>query len=476
MDQLDFMSTINKFKPLTQGLILPHAGQKYAGPARREALSYVSPNTKYLIYIASLHKLDNTDHIYLLEGNNYYQEQIRQSGLPFKLDKKVKSEEHSYQWVKPELLQYFQPNLKILAIAPSNHVDLNKLTSWLIKVYNQHKLETVIIATTDLTHYGSNFHNSSLLSFPEKLNCQIREEQLIIALTQADLKNHKLLQETSCGPYAILIFLKLAKQLNWLGRVVDYYDSHQIRVATKNFNQPLNSLNLYTISHQPVQNLVSYVSLIYGNYPSDIYLSLLPLDLNLVFGFFKTIISFQLYQVDFPLHNLTLPSWTPFSRMKNGVFIGSELQGQTNCCTGIFQSSKSTLQNINLASQNCQSDALSRWNLPYKIDNLDLLGYKLDILTEKSKWKTYPAIEAEQHFNLDSHLGMQLIFSDGHQAIFIPQVAEDHQDSWTVRDYMRNLTVKAYGDGRSGEKWREPNFKNIIKIFSSQTYSLNNDV
>ena len=200
---------------------------------------------------------------------------------------------------------------------------------------------------------------------------------------------------------------------------------NQISVATNHFSQDLNRLNLYTISHTPVTHLVSYVSMIYGTYPSDIYLSLLPLDLNLVFGFFKTIISFQVNEIIFPLKNLTLPSWTPFSRMKNGVFIGSNLTSHTNCCTGVFQSSTSTLQNINLASQNCHNDALSRWKHPYTTNNLDHLGYKLDILTENSMWKTYPAKDAEKHFSLNDEMGMQLIFKDGFKSIFIPQVAQE---------------------------------------------------
>ena len=112
-----------------------------------------------------------------------------------------------------------------MAIAPSNRVNKDKLTEWLLSVYNLNKQDTVIIATTDLTHYGSNFGNSELLSFPEKLNCQIREEQLIIRLTQPNPTTDQQLQEISCGPYAILIFLKLANKLNWIGRVVDYYDS-----------------------------------------------------------------------------------------------------------------------------------------------------------------------------------------------------------------------------------------------------------
>ena len=69
MDETDFISTINKFIPLTQGLILPHAGNRYAGPARETALRYVKADAKFLIYIASLHNLDNSEHIYLLDRN-----------------------------------------------------------------------------------------------------------------------------------------------------------------------------------------------------------------------------------------------------------------------------------------------------------------------------------------------------------------------------------------------------------------------
>ena len=43
------------FKDKIRGAIIPHAGKFYAGNARESVFKFISPSTKYIIYLAALH-------------------------------------------------------------------------------------------------------------------------------------------------------------------------------------------------------------------------------------------------------------------------------------------------------------------------------------------------------------------------------------------------------------------------------------
>ncbi len=457
---------MNRF---TRGAIIPHAGKQYSGLARKTALQYLPKSSKYIIYLAALHQLDNSNHIYLLESDPYFQSKLDRSKLPIIRDTNIINTEHSYQWVEPELRDYFNPDAIFLAIAPSNGTDLQALTDWLVSIFTS---DTVLIATTDLTHYGKQFHNSPVFNYPEQLDKLEAEEALMIDLISTNTNAlEERLSATACGAYAIMTFIKFAIKMDWLGRVVDYYDSHAV-------TNKKNTLDLYCFDLAPVTSFVSYASIIYGNYPVEIYYSLLPVDIYLSLGIFKSIIRFQksknikrVQKVD--LGKFKIPKWSSLAKLKNGVFMGTILNSNTNCCTGIFESKLSTRKNLNKASQNCYHDAMTRWNLPYQDINLDQLSYKLDILDPITSWKEYPSNRAEDVFNMNGRYGMQIQFKTGENAIFIPEVAKDHRDSWDIKTYMRHLTLKAYHTNNSKlqDNWKLAG--GLIKVFSTKTYTFN---
>ena len=55
-----------KLKQTIRGALIPHAGRLYAGHARYAALRYFKKNTKQIIYLATLHNINNTDKTYIL--------------------------------------------------------------------------------------------------------------------------------------------------------------------------------------------------------------------------------------------------------------------------------------------------------------------------------------------------------------------------------------------------------------------------
>ena len=455
---------------LSRGVIIPHAGQSYSGIARDTCLVYLPRTAKKIIYLAALHQLDNTENVYVLDTEIDFLTQLELSDIPFMVDDNISNNEHSYKWVKDELLAYFNPGVKILAIAPSNKTDINSLVNWLISIFDN---DTVLIATTDLTHYGEKFNNDGTLDYPQQLGKIRREERLILDLTKTNITSlESTLHNIACGTYAVLAFIHFADRMNWLGRVVDYYDSHHI-------NNMNDKLSLYTIDHNNVSEFVSYVSIVYGNYTKNIVNKILPVDIYLVLGLFKSIINYQKLDIStVALKKFKLPIWSSLASLKNGVFMGTELDIQTNCCTGIFQSRADNLsKNINNASRNCFSDANDRWDIPYTGVDLNELTYKIDILDDITNWKSYPSNVADQVFNMNGKYGMQLKFKNGNTAIFIPQVAEDNKDKWDIVTYMRQLTEKAYQTSDvNNKKNNKDNWKssgNIIKIFSSKSYKFN---
>ena len=89
--------------------LIPHAGITYSGDARKSAFNNLNPNTKYIIYLGTVHNLQPSDNIYLLYKSNKSKNTFN---LPNKLKKQIVDApkdingeiiEHSYKWVHNEI-------------------------------------------------------------------------------------------------------------------------------------------------------------------------------------------------------------------------------------------------------------------------------------------------------------------------------------------------------------------------------------
>ena len=85
--------------------LIPHAGEKPAGDARKSAFEQFSnkENVDYIIYIGTIHKPINSNKVYIL--NNDTNETIPNSEI-------VPYNEHSFEWVEKELRRNFKNDLK----------------------------------------------------------------------------------------------------------------------------------------------------------------------------------------------------------------------------------------------------------------------------------------------------------------------------------------------------------------------------
>ena len=225
-------------------IIIPHAGERYAGDARKSAFREIdSDQIRTVVYVATMHHKVEPDKIYLLHNDNV--------PLPIRTTKFDKKE-HSAEWVYPELVRSF-PGARILIIAPGKGKHQDTI-EWLTKASSH---DILLIGTTDLTHFGEKFGNSRLFDYPEQIGKIRRETPLIESLIESPLKPDKIQARLTGydGQYSVQLVVEVASRLNLTGRVTDYYDSHG--VASKDY------LDRYTIDHRPVRDFVSYISIVY---------------------------------------------------------------------------------------------------------------------------------------------------------------------------------------------------------------------
>jgi AmmeMemoRadiSam system protein B len=455
------MGIYTKYYNNFRGTIIPHAGQQYAGAARKlifDNLNNKDKNTEYIIYLAALHNpINSTEKIFILEydndvefniflnNNNYIKDQYLSKGA---------KEEHSYKWLKSEIKETFK-NSKILVLCPTPYSNLknlaNEIINFMYNINNKNK-KVILFATTDLTHYGKRFNNISLLNFPQELNKWRREEKLINNLLKNNLENEDL--DIICGPYAIKTFIYISKYFNWNSRVIDYYDSN-------NYNKKL--IDKYRIHFDLNKEFVSYISIIYGTFKNDN--NLLPIDIIMALGVVKSTIESQLLNYNI---EIKLPIWNKFNYINNGIFLGTEIKNSTNSCNGNFQTDKnnikSSLKIINSA-KNCLNDSINRWQNPITLNNLNNHNFKIEILDDINSWQQHNSMYANEKFILDGKYGMFLKLYNGNTATFLPIVSEDNKESWSINNYMTYLSIKAGGEK---DDWKHKN--SIMSIYSSISF------
>ena len=107
-------------------------------------------------------------------------------------------------------------------------------------------------------------------------------------------------------------------------------------------------------------------------------------------------------------YEVRLPKWSPFYQTHQGVFVGTSLDGKTNCSYGRYEtnSKEKTATKIVEAAGDCVSDAKNRWHIPYKVSNVDKLTYKLELLEPKQNWKKYDGKDISQHFKMNGKQGI----------------------------------------------------------------------
>ena len=443
-----------KLKQWIRAALIPHAGRLYAGHARYAALRYFKKNTKQIIYLATLHNINKTNNTYILH---------RDKGFRLGTHNFIHTnkKEHSFDWVHDELKDLL-PSAKILALGANEGV--TDLHNWIINYLRTHK-NAIFIATIDLIHYGKKFHNTGYLSYPQQMDKVKKEELLITAALSPNAVNNqyidRLVQKDGNivdGSKTLEIFMKVMTRMGWIGRVADYYDSHG--------SNGKSLIDRYTIDTDPVENLVSYVSIIYGN---KAFNELLPVDILLAIGLLKSIIMKETFG---KTYSLRLPNWSPLNKRKGGVFVGTSRANRTTCSYGRYEDAhdETTGAKIIQAAHNCPKDAATRWNSPYTPQNIHNLSYKVEFLDPIAKWKSYPGYLAPKKFKNDGTMGIFLRLPNGNGATYLPSVFRDNPQ-WSINKIMDKLAQKAGGHTHGDTNdWK----KGEIKTYKTTSYTWDN--
>ena len=164
-----------------------------------------------------------------------------------------------------------------------------------------------------------------------------------------------------------------------------------------------------------------------------------------------------------------MPKWNIFNKINNGIFISTELNNKTNSCTGVFQNSNKSSENITTSTINCINDSINRWKIPINLENIDLLNIKIEIIEDISLWKSYPSNTANNNFIMNGDYGMFLKLNNN-TATFLPSVAEDNKNNWTINEYMEQLSIKSNSDKNSWE-----NKDGLMFIYKTNKIKLNKD-
>ena len=453
--------------PMFRAAIIPHAGTLYAGEARESIFSKIKQQNKHneikkIIYISAIHNSrDIHKGIYEFSKDHLF-------GKTPHLEKLPDIKEHSFEWVEDELRQSF-PVADIFVITPVKLYKHNAIQKWISNYMRKHK-NCLLFSTTDLTHHGESYHNHTL-RHPHRLHKQHYEEAFISELVKEHFSIGKIVGFVKqnlllCGPFSVSLFMNVMKMLGMTGKVTDYYDS--------NFGD--KKLNKYVILQKPSPNFVSYVSIIYGKGVQQNKLD--TFDIMMAIGAVKSEIIKNLYNSDYTIR---LPYWSPFYHMNQGVFVGTSIGKKTNCSYGRYElhdtSSKkytvgeNTATKIVEAAGDCVRDARDRWKLPYQIDDLDNLNYKIELLQPKKYWKEYPGKDVKRHFKMDGTQGIYLALDRNKSklvkraATYLPVVARENK-SWTIEKYMDALSEKANGSPR---EWVD----GTIHVYTSTSYTWN---
>ena len=409
--------------------LIPHAGKKYAGDLRKKVFKKMK-RSKKIVFLTADHK--NIADKYLHCWNT----------RPLKWMQKMKrKEEHSFLWVKKELTKYYK-TIEVYTLGRRWEEKKDLIINFLNA---KHKKGFLIIGTTDLVHHGPNYKFNIWDKYPQAYK-QIYEEDLINSLIETNVEGvEKELQsksKISCGPRVIKCISILAEKNKLHGEVIDYYDS---------------TLSKYHILPR-VENFVSYVGIVFSKKkkkkPS-------LLDINMGLEAIKHAIIYRDIQIP-------LPKWSWWNKIKQGVFVGTEKNGHTNCSYGRYENGFTTGKNIISAARDCVKDARNRWKNPYNLKNMDDITYKIELLQDKSKWKTKKA--RRLRLKKQTKYGILLKFKSNGMtmsATYLPNVwKESLKDIQNVSGVLNKLSEKA---GAFKNDWKKDENAKVL-LYTSKKY------
>ena len=198
------------------GVIAPHAGYSFSGICQAFSYKEIAESNKPDVFI--LFGLSHSGFNSCISIEDWKtplgtlkvdQELAKKIDLP--IDEVAHQNEHSIE-VQLPFLQYLYDNVKILPIIINADINIKEFAQKLIKALD--KKTAIIIASSDFTHYGSNY-NFTPFENNIKNNISKLDNDAIEAIKELDSEKflEKASKTTICGQYPITALIEVSKLL-----------------------------------------------------------------------------------------------------------------------------------------------------------------------------------------------------------------------------------------------------------------------
>ena len=329
-------------------------------------------------------------------------------------------DEHSFEIECPFIHNYL-PNIPVvpLMVGYLNDKDIKNAASILKRYITP---QTLIIVSSDFTHYGSQFDYMPFGKTQDALTAiQLLDLTVIQHLMEPSLSRFlRTLKETNgtvCGKYPLALLLALLEN-NTLGPVKAHLVSYATSQESKN-SDPESS--------------VSYAGIVYSN---DTSLTHYEKKLLLTYAKNSIIHSFITQKTD----PLLPPIVTPAMKQKCGTFVSwYGPQHTLRGCIGTIEASNTLLNNITTYAQAAAFED-PRFE-PITLDEALQVTPSITVLTPFKGVTSYKEIKLGIH-------GI-LLKNGSKQAVFLPQVPLEQ--GWNLTTTLEQLSLKA---GLSKDDWK----------------------
>ena len=421
------------------GLILPHAGYFYSGQTAAYGVKEIADkNYSRVIVIGPSHSYPLLDKI-AFPSFNIFRTPLGDIQVDEKfIDKMLKvspdsmindlahNKEHSLLIQLP-MLQKALGNFKLVPIVVGqlNNETVKKISDALKKCIDN---ETLIIASSDFTHYGERF---GYIPFPN--NFQVGENIKKLDMDAVKCIENKKPNEfnnylsktgaTICGKYPILILLNILPE-----------DSKAVLL---NYDTSGKQMNNYDSS-------VSYVSMAFSGKwnvkDSEVKEILSNKDKKELLLLARKTIEFYLKNKKIPTVEELGINVTDNMKKTMGTFVSLYEFGKLRGCIGEITPRRSLYKAV---MEQAVNSAVNDYRFP-PLKEADIPNIKIEIsaLTPPQKVNTYKEIViGEDGVTIDK---------DGRSAVFLPQVATEQ--GWDLDKTLSYLSLKA---GLPIDAWKE---------------------
>jgi len=441
-----------------RAIIVPHAGYRYSCDIAASVYRLISPSIKRIMLLAPSHVQAFSG--IAMPSFQIYQTPIGQIHIDqaiitqlaehsplFFYDNSAYATEHSCE-VQLPFIQTYAPHAQVIPLIVGNvsREQLSTAASLLAPYINK---DTVLIISSDFTHYGPNFN---YIPFTDAIQQRIKQldSGALHAIQNYDLNAFltyiKNTGATICGAYPIALLLAL----------VNNTSSNN---TLKNVEPRLISYKTSADVTGPSDSSVSYVGMAFATQKT--------LPQSPQFSQYEKrdllIMARQILEQSFAKQipdNLLYPIETHTNSTQQGAFVTlytketgtrpKELRG----CIGRVLSSDPLYKTIATVTRDAAFKD-SRF-APLTIQELPAITISISILTDPRPIASYHDIVLGKHGIILTH--------QNHSALFLPKVPTEF--GWDLSSTLTELSTKA---GLSPHAWQEPD--TTYQVFESIDFS-----